>query len=231
MLKQTLWVGTIPAILWGPPSDKAYIFVHGRMSRKEDAEGFADIAEAKGYQVISFDLPEHGERKTEDYPCTVQNAVQDLHKVEDYARHSWRQLSLFASSLGAFFSLIAYPDAPFGKCLFLSPILDMEILIQNMMQKAAVTEELLMERLEIITPAGEILSWAYYSFVKENPVVKWNSRTYILYGARDELTSRRIVDTFVANFQCSLEVVPDGEHYFHTSKQKKALGKWLNLNI
>lgn len=30
---------------------------------KEEALFFADIAERKGYQTISFDLPSHGERK------------------------------------------------------------------------------------------------------------------------------------------------------------------------
>ena len=41
--------------------EKVYIHVHGKMSRKEYAEAFAEIAEKKGYQTISFDLPEHGE--------------------------------------------------------------------------------------------------------------------------------------------------------------------------
>lgn len=57
-----LSIGGIPALTWGREADKAYIHVHGKMSRKEFAEDFAVIAEEKGYQTLSFDLPEHGER-------------------------------------------------------------------------------------------------------------------------------------------------------------------------
>ena len=53
------YIGKIPVIIWETKSDKAYIYVHGKMSDKESAETFARIAENKGYQTISFDLPEH----------------------------------------------------------------------------------------------------------------------------------------------------------------------------
>jgi len=230
-VKRTLSIESIPAIVWGPPKDDGYLFVHGRMSRKEDAEGFAKIAAGKGYQVISFDLPEHGERKGEAYRCTVQNAVHDLQTISDFAISKWGTLSLFGSSLGAYFSLVAYRELKFNKCLFQSPILDMENLIQSMMKSANVTEEMLRERREIPTPMGETLSWPYYEFVRENPIVKWNNPTCILYGSKDALTPRNVVDTFVANFHCNLAVLQNGEHYFHTEEQSMAVEKWLNLNI
>lgn len=47
--KEKITVGGIPAIIWGKPVDKAYIHVHGKCSRKEYAEGFSEIAEAKGF--------------------------------------------------------------------------------------------------------------------------------------------------------------------------------------
>ena len=58
-------ISNIPAIVWGKESDKVYLFVHGKMSSKESAEVFAKIAEEKGYQTISFDLPQHGDRAHE----------------------------------------------------------------------------------------------------------------------------------------------------------------------
>ena len=133
-MKQKFAIGTIPAIIWGEISDNVYLFVHGKKSRKEEAEGFAGVAVRKGYQVLSFDLPEHGDRLNSNYPCTVQNGVQDLCLVEDYAKDSWKHISLFACSLGVYFSLVAYQEIRFERCLFLSPILDMEHLIRNMMK-------------------------------------------------------------------------------------------------
>ena len=49
------YIGKIPVIIWGAKSDKVYIYVHGKMSDKESAETFAQIAENKGYQTISFE--------------------------------------------------------------------------------------------------------------------------------------------------------------------------------
>ena len=39
-------VEDIPAVLWGEPSDKIYIYVHGKQGYKEYAESFAEIAAA-----------------------------------------------------------------------------------------------------------------------------------------------------------------------------------------
>jgi hypothetical protein len=59
MKKAEIKIGNIPALLYGANSKKLYIFVHGRCSNKEEAENFSIIATENGYQVISFDLPEH----------------------------------------------------------------------------------------------------------------------------------------------------------------------------
>lgn len=49
-------------MLWGGPSDKIYIYVHGKQGYKEYAEAFAKVAEEKGYQTLSFDLPIWGRK-------------------------------------------------------------------------------------------------------------------------------------------------------------------------
>ena len=39
-----------------------------------------------GYQLLSFDLPEHGERKDDTtYLCKVHNCVKDLKQIIEYA--------------------------------------------------------------------------------------------------------------------------------------------------
>jgi uncharacterized protein len=184
----------------------------------------------KGHQTISFDLPEHGDRKSQAAKCTVQNAVEDLSLIANLANQQWTSLSLFGSSLGAYFSLVAYQGLHFEKCLFLSPILDMENLIRKMMDRSNVSEAFLQEKQEITTPAGELLSWSYYSFVKEHPILEWKNPTCILYGSRDDLTPASIVDNFVAAFHCHLDVVQNGDHYFHTDEQLEAVDKWILLN-
>lgn len=68
MKKQNMRIGGIPAILWGEPSEHVYLHVHGKQSCKELAEEFAQIAQEKGFQTLSFDLPQHGERREEPTP-------------------------------------------------------------------------------------------------------------------------------------------------------------------
>ena len=132
MTSKKIVINNIPSIIWGENSDKVYIFVHGKMSNKESAEAFAEIANSKGYQVLSFDLPAHGERTDMNYRCDIWNGIHDLRIISEYVSNNWKSLSLFGCSLGAYFSLHAYQDIMFDKCMFQSPILDMEYLINNM---------------------------------------------------------------------------------------------------
>jgi uncharacterized protein len=230
MKKQKITIDNIQSLLYGDDSKRAFLYVHGKNSRKEDAESFAEIVTRKNYQVISFDLPQHGERIDKDYPCNVQNGVHDLSKIYNAIKDNFNDISLFACSLGAYFSLVAYRELYFSKCLFLSPILDMERLIKNMMLWSNVTEEQLEREKEIETAFGEKLSWDYYQFVKANRIIKWNSPTSILYGENDNLTEREVLESFAGRFNCKVEIMKDGEHYFHTPEQLKVLANWIINN-
>jgi esterase/lipase len=231
MKKEKIKIGNIPALLYGTSSQKLYIFVHGRYGKKEDADSFAAMAAKIGYQTISFDLPEHGERKDEEYRCTIQNGIHDLKEIYSFFQNKYRSFSLFACSLGAYFSLSAYQNVKFEKCLFLSPVLDMERLIQNMMRKSNVSEEELKEKMKIETSFGETLSWDYYEFVRNNPIEKWDNKTFILYGENDNITEKSILDSFVKKYNCNLEVLKNGEHWFHTVEQSNYLENWIQRII
>ena len=87
MEKKALQINGIPSVLWGNPSEKGFIAVHGNQSHKMDRpiELLAENACACGYQVVSFDLPEHGDRKQESTLCKVQNCVEELREILQYA--------------------------------------------------------------------------------------------------------------------------------------------------
>ncbi|HNX23619.1 MAG TPA: alpha/beta hydrolase [Spirochaetota bacterium] len=227
MKEKKIQIENIPAILYGTDSERLYIFVHGKYSKKEEAENFANIAVQLGYQVISFDLPEHGERGNEPYECTAQNGVHDLKIIYSFVKNKYRSFSLYACSLGVYFSLTAYQDISFDNCLFLSPILNMERLIQNMMKWSDVSEEELKGTGEIITFFGEKLSWSYYQYVRNHPIEKWNNRTFILYGENDNLTERSVLNSFSEKYNCDVTIMDNGEHYFHTPEQLNYLENWI----
>ena len=108
--REKRYIQKIPAIVWGRESKDAYIYVHGKMSRKEEAEEFAKIAETKGYQTISFDLPEHGEREVGTYCFDIWNGKNDLSQIAEYAFGRWENLSLYEVSV----VLIPVSDSGYG---------------------------------------------------------------------------------------------------------------------
>ena len=111
MRTERININSIPAITWGEKSNKIFIAVHGNMSNKENEviKIFAEKVVSQGYQLLSFDLPEHGERKNnKDYLCKVQNCVKDLKDVIEYAKENYDEINLWACSMGAYFSMLAY---------------------------------------------------------------------------------------------------------------------------
>jgi len=233
MIHNSFNIEKIPAMVWGDSSERVLIAVHGNLSHKEDTviELLADVAVSKGYQVLSFDLPEHGERKDDDTPCKVQYCVDDLKEIMGYAQNHWTELSLFACSMGAYFSLLAYKDITLKQALFLSPVVDMERIISNMMTWFQVTPERLEKEETIDTPIGQKLYWDYFCYVKENPVNIWNVSTSILYGSRDEISEFDAVTKFTEKFHCNLEVLDGGEHFFHTDEQLSVFSTWLQSQL
>ena len=231
MKMQSHRIGTIPIIVWGEESDRAYIYIHGKDSRKENAVKLAEEGNRKGFQVISFDLPKHGERIDDDEDFIIQNCVAELREIYSFVSRKWKGISIYASSIGAYFSLVAYEKCKFEKCLFESPLLDMERLITNMMKWFNVSEKDLEREKEIETPIGETLSWPYLTYVRENKIACWNNKTDIIYGEKDNLTERDVIDSFVRNYGATLTVVENGEHYLHSIDEVEKLDDWLKCNI
>ncbi len=233
MKKKYTKIDNIPAVIWGEDSSKIFIAIHGNQSNKEDAviEILAKTVANKGYQVISFDLPKHGERISDDTLCKVQNCVVELLKIYDFVSEKYNEINLWACSLGAYFSLVAYQEIKFKQCLFLSPVVDMQRLIENMMNWFDISEEKLKELMVIELPIGETLYYDYYCCVRDHSIINWNNRTMILYGEKDSLCEYDYVKRFTDRFKCDLRIMKNGEHFFHLDDQLEFYQKWLEEKI
>lgn len=229
MIKQELIIQGIPSVLWGDSSEKLFIAVHGNMSHKADdiIVHLAKKAVESGYQVLSFDLPEHGNRKNEKILCKVENCVKDLSIIMNYAKTQWNNISLFACSMGVYFSLLAYKNEAIKQSLFLSPVVSMEQILNDMMMMFNISEDKLKDEKEITTPDGNTLYWDYYYYVKANPVEVWDSPTAILYGSNDNISEFNLIVAFSECFDCKLEIMKNGEHYFHTVEQLEFFDQWI----
>lgn len=173
-----------------------------------------------GFDIIGIDYNEY-------FPWIVQEQIKTAY---DRVYQEYNQISVIANSIGAYFAMHTLQNCEIEKALFISPILDMEKLILDMMGWAGVSEKDLREKGEIPTDFGETLSWEYLCFVRENPI-KWNIPTKILYAGKDNLTPCQVVDRFVSLHNASLTVMENGEHWFHTGEQLAFLDQWMKTAI
>lgn len=106
----------------------------------------------------------------------------------------------------------------------------MEKLILDMLKKANVTEKELSLKKFIKTSFGELLSWEYLSYARENPVT-WNTPSSILYGENDNLTSLETIRNFADRINADLTIMENGEHWFHTDEQMLFLDNWFEKDL
>lgn len=224
MKREEFQIGPVPAVLYGEPADQGYLFLHGQMGHKEEAEPFAQAACPKGFQVLSIDLPGHGARQGRGGELAPWTAVPDIRASLDWAGRRWNRVSIRANSIGAYFAMLAF-DRP-DRALLVSPILDMEGLILTMMDRAGVTERQLLELGEVASPFGHTLSWKYLCWVREHPLPGWTCPLRILYGSGDNMTPRGTAEGYARRHNARLTVMEGGEHWFHTPEQLAVLRAW-----
>ena len=227
---QSFMIGNMPAALYGGPSEKGFIFVHGLCGCKEEGARFAEIAAPLGWQTLAVDLPGHGGRQ-DNTPLVPWEAGKELRAVLDYARSMWKRVGVRAISLGAYMSLTAFADeAPLDMCLLSSPLVDMERMITDMMAAANVSEARLEKEREI--PAGDqTLSWDYLCWTRAHPVYAVSPRTYIFRAQGDELIPTETVERFAAENHAHLYIMPGGEHWLHTEEDVKVMSAWEKLYL
>lgn len=190
------------------------IYVHGKGGNAEESTHYQPLfAES---DVIGFDYKSQNPWEAkEEFSC-----FYDVHSK------GYDSVVLIANSIGAFLSMNALTDKRIEKAYFISPVVNMEKLIADMMMWAKVTEDELKSKKEIQTDFGETLSWDYLCYVREHPIA-WTVPTHILYGEKDNLTSYETISEFANRIKATLIVMKDGEHWFHTDAQMKFLDNWI----
>ena len=82
----------------------------------------------------------------------------------------YRRITLIAGSIGAYFSLVSGIEKFISKAYFISPIVNMERLILDMIGWAGTTEAELKEKKIIPVDFGDDLSWEYLQYVRNNKI-------------------------------------------------------------
>ena len=194
--------------------NEVVLYIHGKGGSAGESEHYKPLfpeCEVIGLDYQTFTPWETGKE--------IREAVMKLNAKYD-------SIVLIANSIGAFFSMNAGIDAMIRCAYLISPVVDMEKLILNMMSWAGTAEKELKEKGVIPTSLGVDLSWEYLCYVREHPV-SWTAPTRILYGSRDNLTSYETIAAFAKTHGAELTVMEEGEHWFHTDEQMRFLDNWI----
>ena len=113
---------------------KAIIYIHGKGGNHREAEQYRqNCPECNIYGVDYQD----------DFPWVVQEKILDVY---NRLNKKYDCIYVLANSIGAYFSMHTLQKADIKKAFFISPILDMERLILDMMRWAEVSEDELAEK-------------------------------------------------------------------------------------
>ena len=190
------------------------LYIHGKNGCAAESEHYQTLF--PGRDVIGLDY----------LTSTPWETGEEIRAAVETLSQRYAGITLIANSIGAFFSLYAGLNGFVRKAFLISPIVDMEKLIGDMMRWANVTEEDLASRGTVHTDFGEDLSWEYLCYVRDHPV-EWDIPTEILYGSRDHMTSFETISSFAQKHRAGLTVMEGGEHWFHTEEQMRFLDEWI----
>ena len=191
------------------------LYIHGKGGTAAEAEHYKSLFPS--CDVVGLDYKGYTPWETKK---EIKDAVKSLKSRYD-------RIILIANSIGAFFCMNAGVDELVWRAYFISPIVDMEKLILDMMLRANITESELQEK-GVIQTDDEELSWKYLSYVREQPI-KWKVPTEILYGDKDNLTTYETIAEFSQKHNAHLTVMKNGEHWFHTKEQMRFLDNWMGV--
>lgn len=193
---------------------KTVLYIHGKGGNASESTHYEKLfpdCKVIGLDYKTFSLWETG---------------REIHEAVSRLKTEFESIILIANSIGAFFSMNANLNGLIEKAYFISPIVNMEKLICDMMKWANVTEAELEQRKIIPTDFGEELSWEYLCYVRAHPL-NWQVPTSILYGEKDNLTSIETIKDFAEMHGATLTVMKGGEHWFHTEEEMKFLDEWI----
>ena len=127
-----------------------------------------------------------------------------LTDVVQFLKKNYCSINVRANSIGCWFSMLAFQHEPIGKALFVSPLLDMKTFID----------------------CSDHRDEVYYEWVLSHPIEIWNPETFILRPQIDKVVVEKVYESFLSKHPCHVEIVENGEHWFHTPEQLETLKKW-----
>ncbi|WP_314979158.1 alpha/beta hydrolase [Campylobacter rectus] len=110
------------------------VYIHGKHGSAQEASHYGSLF--ADCDVVGFDYKAK----------TPWEAKEEFPPYFDSVFKKYDSAMLVANSIGAFFAMHALTDAPIKKAFFISPVVNMENLIANMLAQVNVSEKELREK-------------------------------------------------------------------------------------
>ena len=185
------------------------VAVHGFGGSKESAaiEQLAQRVCYKGLNVLTFDLPAHGERNEPTEQLNASNCIRELLLVEDYAKGLGGELYAFATSFGGMCMLhrLERLADSYKKIVLRVPAVDMAdslLRVAEMSNKEFSPETAKSEGFRITLGRDYVIPYRFYEELLclhcQRASDVWNnSRLMAIYAENDELVSRAATAEFL----------------------------------
>lgn len=227
----------------GEKADRVVVALHGYMSnrRSDTIVNVAGVGAERGVAVLSFDMPEHGDRIDQKETLTVKHAVSDFRRVIAYAKDNVSEkISIFGTSLGAYFGLLAVKgNKAIDHVMLKSPALNPPKILENLTDSIAEWPE---ER-EVLNATRILLANMTYdeNYSKDEYDVYhcYKDRVCapidIIHGSDDRLVTMEDVYSFVALNPSLIKVLtmPGEGHRFLSEEAQHKTMNWFRsvMNI
>lgn len=204
-------IGTLPAKLYSAENAHGTVLaIHGFGGSKESGAiaGLAERVTADGLNVLSFDLPAHGERDGGAEQLDPRGCIKEILVVEEYIKeHFIGEMYAFATSFGAMCLLHRMEKLPdcFRKIVLRVPAVSMAdaLLAISMGQDSSLALEKAKEKGFRVTIGREYnIPYRFYEELMPMSCLRtsdvWNSsRILTVYAENDELVSPHDTEEFL----------------------------------
>ena len=218
----------IPVLMYLPDDEanKVIIAVHGFLGAKRSRviKAVAERLTRQHTAVITFDFPCHGESRTTERDLTVENCMDALMAVADFAEKSFPHVydfGIFATSFGGFITLNAADrlQEQLGdyNMVLRAPAVKMD---KSLLRIMNITEEELAQKGQVECGfEGDrkiMVSYDFYKDIKAHDVYYDNDRAFmIIHGDKDTIvTQEEILGYIGLNADVVYAPVKNATHTF-----------------
>lgn len=207
MATEYLDIGGIPAKLYRAEDAAGTVLaVHGFAGSKESAaiEGLAGLVCRRGLNVLTYDLPAHGERSESADQLNAERCIGEMLAVEQYIKQNFGgDMYAFATSFGGMCLLLRLEQASdsFKRIVLRVPAVNMStslVKIASMTDRGFSMEKARRQGFVICMAKEYRIPYRFYEQLLQSHCLReskrWNdSRLFTIYAECDELVD--IADT------------------------------------